>query len=294
MAAATIPVDLRNPGQVFACLGFMEMAEILSGPCEGRFSYQDAETHTTFTLTLDGADDPVAVSLRFLARAQAKAIVPKGSRLSAKKWSVETIEQEGQEFPCQEPDSPAALPMILTDGNRSIPVEHWADGQRSGRDNVKFWAGAGGYPGAALARDALQLVEALGDNALAAAAGDPFSVSAPQSSSFRFDWRRDYIPLDAGFSPNEHGAIKMVGYPLVELLAAIGLQNARPDRPDSRDKLTYRYGVSNAELPTVFARAVLGTASLGFPIRVFRMRLGWPGQEGRARCIIDAQEEFAP
>ncbi len=29
MASATVPVDLLNPGQVFACLGIMEAAEIL-------------------------------------------------------------------------------------------------------------------------------------------------------------------------------------------------------------------------------------------------------------------------
>ena len=84
----------------------------------------------------------------------------------------------------------------------------------------------------------------------------------------------------------------MVGYPFVELLAAVGLQNARPARVHARDKLTYRYGISNARLPTVFARAVLGGESLGFPIRSFRMRLGWPGREGQARCIIDSQEEL--
>jgi CRISPR-associated protein Csx14 len=39
------------------------------------------------------------------------------------------------------------------------------------------------------------------------------------------------------------------------------------------------------------ARAVLGAQSVGFPLRVFRMRLGWPGQEGQARCIVDAEEE---
>jgi CRISPR-associated protein Csb3 len=33
MSPASIPVDLRNPGQVFACLGLMEMTEILSGSC---------------------------------------------------------------------------------------------------------------------------------------------------------------------------------------------------------------------------------------------------------------------
>jgi CRISPR-associated protein Csx14 len=291
MATAAIPVDLRNPGQVFACLGFMEAVEILSGPCEGRFSYSVSETQTTFALRADGGDDPVATVLRFLARADAKAIVPKGSRLSTAKWGVESSQQKDDEFPCPEPVSPAVLPVVLSDGATTIPIEHWSDGPSSGRDNVKFWGGAAGYPGVALARDALQIIKGLGDNALAAAAADPFSLPAPQSSSFRFDWRRDYIPLEAGFSPNEHsGAIKMVGYPLVELLAAVGLQHARPRR---LDKLTYRYGVSNAALPTVFARAVLGAEGIGFPIRVFSMRLGWPGQEGQARCIIDAQEEFA-
>jgi CRISPR-associated protein Csb3 len=296
MAEATIPVDLRNPGQVFSCLGFMEAAEILCGACEGSFDYQHSESQTTFTLGSEGSDNPINTVLRFLARAEVRAIAPHGSNLSAANWGVGTIERErgNDEFPCPKPDTPAALPIMVMDDKHAIPIEHWADGPSSGRDNVKFWAGAGGYPGAALARDALQIIKGLGDNALTAAAGDPFSISAPQSSSFRFDWRRDYIPLDAGFSPNDQTSMTMIGYPLVELLAAIGLQHARPDRPDRRDKLTYRYGVSNAVLPTQFARAVLGGQRLGFPVRVFRVRLGWPGQEGQARCIIDAQEESIP
>jgi CRISPR-associated protein Csx14 len=289
MAGASIPVDLFNPGQVFACLGFMEAAEVLCGPCEGKFVYDSAGSSATFLLNVHDAEDPVSETLSFLAGAEARAISPRNSDLSTEKWDVETLRSDTFVFPCATPNTPAALPMLLTNGRRSIPIEHWADG--SDRDNVKFWAGAAGYPGAALARDALNLVRGLGDNALAAAATDPFSVSAPQSSSFRFDWRRDYIPLDAGFSPNEHRGIEMVGYPFVELLAAIGMQNARPARVEARNKLAYRYGVSSAMLPTVFARAVLGGESLGFPIRLFRMRLGWPGQEGQARCIIDAQEE---
>ena len=76
-------------------------------------------------------------------------------------------------------------------GEHCIRIDHWGD--QTERDNVKFWAGASGYPGAALARDALSQMKALGDNPLAAAAADPFAVSGPQSSSFRFDWRRDYV-----------------------------------------------------------------------------------------------------
>lgn len=293
MAAASIPVDLRNPGQVFACLGFMEAAEILCGPCTGRFDYRDSEIQTTFTLRAEGSENPVAATVRFLARAQVRAIIPKNSDLSTKRWEVAEIRREDEEYPCPAPASPATLPIELTDSKNVIPIDHWADdANSSGRDNVKFWAGSGGYPGAALARDALEPIAKLGDNALAAAIADPFAFEAQQSSSFRFDWRRDYIPLEAGFSPNAHGTVRMVGFPLVELLAAIGLQHTRPRRPDRRDKLTYRYSVSNAELPTLFARALLGTQSLGFSIRTFRMQLGWPGQEGQARCIIDAQEEI--
>ncbi len=292
MAEASIPVDLLNPGQVFACLGFMEAVEVLCGPCEGRFNYKNAESPTDFVLKVDGTQDPVMETLRFLCHADPQAVAPRDSALSAKKWDVETLTRHDAIFPCAVPDSPAALPTLLNDEAHSIPIEHWADG--SNRDNVKFWAGAAGYPGAALSRDALNLVRGLGDNALAATAKDPFNVSVPQSSSFRFDWRRDYIPLDAGFSPNEHSGIKMVGYPFVELLAAIGMQNARPKRVNPRDKLAYRYGVSATMLPTIFARAVLGGESLGFPIRLFRIRLGWPGQEGQARCIVDAQEEPLP
>jgi CRISPR-associated protein Csx14 len=294
MANSTIPVDLRNPGQVFACLGFMEATEILCGPCEGRFDYRDNEIRTTFTLSVDSQQNPVATVFDFLRRAQAKARAPKGSNLSTAKWNVETIYGDDHTFPSIEPDSPAALPVLLTDGSRTIPLEHWVDAPQAGLDSVKFWAGAAGYPGAGLARDALLAVAELGDNAIATAAADPFSLEALQSSSFRFDWRRDYIPLDVGFSPNVQASVKMVGYPLVELLAAIGLQYARPQRPDRRDKLVYRYGVSSTDLPTQIVRAVLGAESLGFPMRVFLMRLGWPGQEGQARCIIDAQEEFAP
>lgn len=289
MAEASIPVDLLNPGQVFACLGLMEAVEILCGPCEGRFDYRGSEAAARFVVKMQGPQDPVSETLRFLSRAEAKAIAPYGSSLSTQKWKIEMLRSRNSMFPCAAPESPAALPMLLTGGTHSIPIEHWADG--SDRDNVKFWAGASGYPGAALARDALNLVRNFGDNELATAMADPLNASVPQSSSFRFDWRRDYIPLDAGFSPNEHGGIGMVGYPFVELLAAVGMQNARPARVDARNKLAYRYGVSSTMLPTIFARSVLGGGSLGFPIRLFRMRLGWPGQEGQARCIVEAQEE---
>jgi CRISPR-associated protein Csx14 len=118
------------------------------------------------------------------------------------------------------------------------------------------------------------------------------------SSSFRFDWRRDYIPIDAGFSLNMHSGMLPRGYPLVEILAAIGLSHARPRRVT---KLEYRYAVAgrsasqqdeeSALLPALFVRAALGAAELPFPTRNFTMQLDWPGQENQARCITTVREE---
>jgi CRISPR-associated protein Csb3 len=289
MAESRVPVDLLNPGQVFACLGLMEAAEILCGPCQGAFDSDGRNTYATFRFAVKGDASPLPAVLGFLRGADVRAMAPRGSDLAVKEPGVVTEAHTGCCFPCRPPDAPAALPIRLTDGVSSVSVEHWADG--SNRDNVKFWAGAGGYSGAALAKDALSAVASLDDADWRTAQEEPFDVEAPMSSSFRFDWRRDYVPLDLGFSLNKHGSIRSVGFPLVELLAAIGLEHARPVRVSRWDKLRYRYGVWMAVLPTALARCALGRAPIGFPSRRFRMRLDWPGQEDQARCIVDAQEE---
>lgn len=290
MAESEIPLDLLNPGQVFACLGVMEATEISCGACEGRFVWDGRETLASFRFQASVNRDPLTAVLDFLRRADVCAVAPRASGLAVKEAGVMTEERTDLFFPSPPPDSPSVLPIRLTNRAKSVPIEHWSDA--SSRDNMKLWAGAGGYSGAALARDALNAIRALDDEQWLKASRVPFDVEAPMSSSFRFDWRRDYVPLDLGFSLNEHqGTIRATGYPLVELLAAIGMQFARPVRVSPRNKLAYRYAAWSTPLPTVFARAVLGGASMGFPIRRFRMRLDWPGQENQARCIVDAQEE---
>ena len=295
MAEGFIPVDLFNPGQVFACLGFMEAAEVLLGGVTGGFDWTTPETR--FHLRADGDADPVAAVLEFLAGAEVFALTPHASRYDLSKWDVEhSAEREPDVLDLPAPATPATLSALLRglgpDGEvRELRISHWGDA--TARDNVKFWAGAGGYPGAALFRDALTLVR----HRLRRETADPFGVAALQSSSFRFDWRRDYIPIDAGFSPNLQGKIEMQGYPLVEMLAAIGVSHARPLR---RDKLHYAYAVlgrtqGGVAPPLSLHRAALGCAPLPLrPMRRFNFTLGWPGQEGQARCILDVTEETVP
>lgn len=290
MAEHSIPVDLFNPGQVFACLGLVEAAEILLGDAEGGFDWSD-ESACRFYLRTVGNENPVAMVLEFLAEAEVKTVAPENSDNRTDKWNVPTtILDAAKPFPYPDPRSPATLPACLEAKGRRIPIDHWGDVTK--RDNVKFWAGAGGYPGAALAIDALTLVRDRMKNATE----NPFSISVPQSSSFRFDWRRDYIPMDTGFSPNQHSEVKMAGFPLVEILAAIGLSHARPERVN---KLEYRYGVVNGGcdrilLDPILLRAALGCVPLSLPRRTFHMQLGWPGQENQARCILDVTEETNP
>jgi len=293
MAEGSIPVDLLNPGQVFACLGFLEAADTLLGNAEGAFDWSSA-TDTRFVLRASGEESPIDVVLQFLESADVFAEAPHGSELIAAwkdSWGViETLPADAP-YPFPEPASPATLVAVLRTGAQRLVLDHWGDETRC--DQVKFWAGSGGYPGSGLARDALKLVH----GQVAAAAGDPFAVNAPQSSSFRLDWRRDYIPIDTGFSLNKHGGrIETVGFPLVELLGALGLGRARPERIDP---LEYRYGVvgrgagqSGPLLPPSFLRAALGASALPFTSRHFRMSLGWPGKVGQARSITTVTEEI--
>lgn len=289
MATAEIPVDLFNPGQVFACLGFMEAAEVLLGDARGGFDWSDP-ANVRFHLEAAGDPHPVEAVLQFLFRAEVSAIAPVGSALRAKETGVGTKVAANRCFPCAEPATPSALPGQLADHRRgTLRVEHWCDGTRQ-RDPVKLWAGMGGYSGAALTRDLLAQLSRWSAAARQNAITDPFAIPAIQSSSFRFDLRGSYVPLDLGFSLNKHSEMNVVGYPLVELLAAVGLQHARPMM---RAKLLYVYGVWSGPLPLPLARAALGAQSLGFPMRCFSMVLGWPGKEGQARCILFSQEEPA-
>src|SRR6266404_628894 len=77
MAEASIPADLFNPGQVFACVGFLEAAELLLGDAKGGFDWSD-EAQVRFRLNAKGVENPFAVVLKFLAEAKVRRCAPIG------------------------------------------------------------------------------------------------------------------------------------------------------------------------------------------------------------------------
>jgi CRISPR-associated protein Csx14 len=304
-----IPVDISNPGQVFGCLGILEAIELLRCVrAVSRFTVPAGAFAGQFEIEFEDGVDHVRDAIEFLRDAEASAVMPiamsyakSGGAVPCEALTLKAAKEQAPErldrsdrvgiLDAPRPQTRATLPARLATADADILVDSWCDGAANGRDNVKFWAGAGGYPGSALVRDAVSALKAIGADDIQSVASDPFAYTAPMSSSPRFDWRRDYIALDAGFSPNRQAKLQMIGYPLVELLALIGVENARPSRVKSNDKLRYRYGVWTAALPTSFARVALGAGQSCFPMRTFLMLLGWPGKENQARCIIATREE---
>jgi CRISPR-associated protein Csx14 len=283
MGSASIPVDLVNPGQVFACLGLLEAADSLCGPAEGGFEWEDAPS---FQLVAEGADDPIAHVLEFLTGAEVAAVAPKqwtAPKRDKKEGKAGRADQVERVEDAPAPDlSEMALPIILGVGNRPVVrLGHWADG--SSRDSFKLYSGNRSACDIATAmlsgkkkgkrQDSLGIRQ-LWDERREQLVGDPFNTLCPMGGSFNFDARRAWTPLDAGYSPDEQDQ-KVFGSPVVELLAAWGLEHARPAQIEER---VYRYAVWRERLSPMLARPALAGGIGNFRCRYFRMGLGLSGK----------------
>jgi CRISPR-associated protein Csb3 len=160
MAAASIPVDLYNPGQVFACLGFLEAASVLLDDAEGGFEWSDT-ANVFFRLRANGEENPFAVTLEFLATVTPKRWAPVGFvDRPPNKGKIPDMADEGDEVENQGETVPdgdgAGLDVseivLAAEGDRmSLPIRfgggnwpvvelgHWADG--SSRNSFKLYAG---------------------------------------------------------------------------------------------------------------------------------------------------------
>ena len=306
MAESSIPVDLFNPGQVFACLGFLEAADALRGDAEGGFDWSD-DAEVRFCLRADGDENPFETVLEFLARIEAKALAPEGWRpkkeptkpKAKEKLEEELCRQEQSEvFPSASPETSSAMPIQIANSKKPIVLGHWADG--SSRNEFKLYAGN---------RSALDIASAMlsgtfdkpkkGQNigalktrGIAQLWGEgkddlierPFEVTTSMGGSFNFDPRGAWTTIDAGYSPNQQKH-QVAASPVVEILAAWGLENARPDEFETRK---VRYAAWGHALPPMLARAALVGSISGVPMERFRFELD---MSGKNKVITFAEQE---
>ncbi len=299
MAEASIPVDLTNPGQVFACLGFLEAADVLCGEATGGFDWS-TDADTRFRLSAAGDDNPVARVLAFLAKAEVVALAPEGWRpkkepnteRKRQKLLEELCRQKKIEtFPACNPETTAAMPIELSDNSTNVVLSHWTDG--SNRNDFKLYSGNRSALGIAKAmlsgtRKNLSKGQNLGDDDdRCALTKRPFDILTPMGGSFNFDPRGAWTALDAGYSPNDQDHLVNAS-PVVEILAAWSLENARPTEREERRVF---YAAWADALPPILARVAL-TGVLPFTtLRRFRFTLD---SSGKNKIVTFAQEETAP
>ena len=111
---------------------------------------------------------------------------------------------------------------------------------------------------------------------------DPFLVT-PMGGSFNFDPRGAWTAIDTGYSPNEHKHAVMAS-PVVEFLAAWGLQDTRPMM--SRNKV--RYAVWGEPLPPMLARAAFIGAIPALTMKRFYFTLDISGKN---KIVTFAKQE---
>lgn len=287
MAEASIPVDLFNAGQVLGCMGFLEAADVLLRDAAAGFDWSE-EADVRFRLRARGDENPFSVVLGFLAESKFCRYAPPGyaepprKKRKNEEAPADDAPNVAETFPGSKADR-MALPVRLVGEiagkMHCIEVSHWADG--SGRKPFKLYAG--NRSAADIAAAMQSGLTQLWRQVPADLEQDPFGVVVPLGGSFNFDSRRTWTGIDAGYSPDKqsHG---VEASPVVEIAAALGLENARPDELDHR---LLKYGAWASLLPPMLARAALGGASLGVSLRTFQIRL-----EGKHNKVFSfAREE---
>lgn len=311
MKAASIPVDLFNPGQVFACLGFLEAADELLGNAEGGFNWSDS-LGSHFELKADCDDNPIEQVLDRLAEATCQELEPKV-------WPGEraTSAMVAECFPSQLQDhfdkkakkwTRTSLPISITvprsNSPASVTLTSWTDG--SSRPLFKLYSG--NRSAYSIASNMLKgkrskptktcpagKVETKGVRQLwrekrAQLIQAPFDVLCSMGGSFNFDPRGGWTALDAGFSPDQQSKTGLLdgvaASPVVEMLAAWGLEHARPDEYKTRQ---VRYGVWQGLVPPMLARAAISGAEVVRPFRRFRFMLALSGKN---KVVTFAMEDM--
>ncbi|NWG54043.1 MAG: type I-U CRISPR-associated protein Cas8c [Hydrogenophilaceae bacterium] len=271
MAEASIPVDLSNPGQVFACLGFLEAAEVLLGGAEGGFEWEDGASAARFLLQATGLRDPVEAAIEFVLDANAVWFSPRPD-VHERDGGATVVQNSVSSS--REPKA-ADLPAVLRGAFEGRPVElsfggYWSDG--TNRFATTFKKSTNGASSHVRFENARGGIRKLWTQARVALTADPLSLATSTESLFRLDPGGYSDPINAGTSPDtlRKGGIdtRVASRPACEAFAVIGLESARPSRIDNE---AFRYCVWRAALPVTLARAGLGTRLPFTETRAFKV-----------------------
>ncbi len=260
MAQASIPVDLFNPGQVFACMGFLEAADILLGDARGGFEW--SHFNDCFHVDAGGIENPIAVVLDFVKAAEVKWLSPRRDLKERDGGNTEFREGIAASGDPKAADLPGILRGLRNGRTCEITFGFWADG--SSRFATTFKKSTNGASAHIRLGNALAAIKQWDTKFVVS---DPLNRDARTESLFRLDPRGSVDPIHGGFSPDalrkgDQGGldVRVATYPICELLAILGLEHARPERLYANQ---FAYCVWDPLLPPVLARAAIA-GKLGF------------------------------
>jgi CRISPR-associated protein Csx14 len=300
MAEARIPVDLFNPGQVFACLGFLEAAEVLCGSAEGGFDWSNP-AEVVFVLRANGERNPVEVVLQFLAEAEVIWFSPSEAYPERDGGPTEFRPGIHPSVQVKPADLPGALSGGFSGEKFAIQIGFWADG--SGPFSQTFKKSSNGASHHVRVKKCLEFVrEFIGLRPADFMKKNPDFLFFPRTADilFKIDPLAYQKSIESGFAPDQlrKAGIKLnfTSSPVCELLAVVGLQYHRP-KALSQECFQYEVWGNPGSEANYFAPPILSRASLKslFPpicIREFQVRhvLASETQAAGDRAITGVKE----
>jgi CRISPR-associated protein Csb3 len=229
----TIPVDLTNPGQFFACCGLLELACQLDEQAEGWFEV--SEFLLRFNSSFGGLVDALRqATVTNTMSAVQTARLEELSSMSTKERGKEGLDDEKKALDALRREEP-----IVLQSSFALRID-WFRDEYSGGSRFKTWAGQQSVLDIATAMHAgLSSVDPAVEATLwnsARGGGLPFN--------FDSDLGGQGSALDIGFSFDPLAASELTRIegkckPALEILAFIGLQRFRPRELSGQNRFVY-------------------------------------------------------
>jgi CRISPR-associated protein Csx14 len=235
----TLDINLRNPGQFFACCGVLELASRLWPGSEAWFAADGARVSFQIA-TYGGHNDPLGEIVRRLCEGD------------------ELVKLADDHEAQTQPDR---KPVVIVTFEPHLRLDWWLDSYRGGdKSELKVWAGQQ-TPERNFKALCTAWRKIIGHEPEHVASRHLFSQRWPMTGRFGFDPSASWEAQDVGFSPDEQ-QIGTLTSPATEILAAIGLQRCRPRRDQERRGRTFIYRAWTDPLPiTVVPAAIAGVGA---------------------------------
>ncbi|MDG6950152.1 MAG: hypothetical protein JRM77_09995 [Nitrososphaerota archaeon] len=214
-----LELDITNPGEVYACLGLLEILDKISPGALGRFHDEVFEVVADTSLC------------QVVNQVKQAALEPEDTVTSGTRWREKSTQ-----------------PVLIRTDFGTLPIESWLSPDHSDHDKgLKLWAGR---------VQTLNLLEKLQQGLPLIETKDVrglFNIGRACTPT-GLDPRSAISRGDLGFSYDSH-SLKPIVYPAVDLFAMMGFQVARPKRTGGT---TYAYSLwEKLLLPPLAARAVI-------------------------------------